>query len=586
MRNIFTPLLIICTLFLSNCANDITKKDADSTQTDGIQKGGILRVNEVENVKSLMPVAINEINSYHIASQVYEGLVKYDQSSLQIMPAIAKSWDTTEGQKKYTFHLRTNVKFHNDPCFEGGKGRFVNASDVLFCFQNLCSKNVNNSQYEVTFRDRVEGASAYFEASNSHKQNSISGINILNDSTVTINLINPDPNFLNILTMPGCYIYPKEAALMYGDKLRNTCVGTGPFFIESIKEGEFIVMKKNQDYWAFDDQGNRLPYLDGIKWAFIHDKKSEILEFRRGHLDMVYRIPVELFHEFMGDLDNAKKNKNDFQIFSSPALTTHYLGFDLQTNPFFSIKQIRQAFNLAIDRHKIADFTIQGEGTSADYGIVPYIKEFEKNGYDYKSLKGFTYNPDSAKQLMALAGYPDGKGLPEFNLEINSGGGDRNILIAEVIQKMLKENLGVNVNINTISWPEHIMNMQTGKSDFFRYAWVSDYPDPESFLNLFYGQNVPENYQDRSYINFSRFKSTKFDILFVASHLEPDIKKRYKLLSQAEQIVLNEAAVMPIFYDENYRLEQNTVHNLPENSLNYMDFSTTYLSSPKKMAKK
>jgi peptide/nickel transport system substrate-binding protein len=582
MKQTFTILLLFCAFTFSNCGGDNHKNTSTDNLSEGITIGGILRINEVENIKSLLPIAINEINSYHIASQVYEGLVKYDQATLQILPALAKNWEISENQKKYTFHLRTNAKFQDDPCFASGKGRAVNAGDVLFCFQNLCTRNVNNTQYEVTFKDRVEGANDFFERFKTSKTKTLSGIVIEDDSTVAINLVNPDPNFLNILTMPGCYIYPKEAELKYGNDMRTKCVGTGPFFIETMKEGEFIVMKKNPNYWGRDKQGTQLPYLDGIKWSFIHDKKSEILEFKRGNLDMVYRIPVELFHEFMGDLETAKQNKNDFQILSSPALSTHYLGFDLQTNPFFSIKEIRQAFNLAIDRHKIADFTIQGEGSSADYGIVPYTTEFEKNGYDYKSIKGFSYNPDSAKHLMSIAGYPDGKGLPEFNLEINSGGGDRNILVAEVIQKMLKENIGVNININTVQWPEHINNMQSGKSDFFRYAWVSDYPDPESFLNLFYGQNVPENYQDKSYINFSRFKSAKFDILFMAARLEPDKAKRYKLLSQAEQVVLNEAAIMPIFYDENYRLEQNNVRNLPENLLNYMDFSNTYLITSKK----
>jgi oligopeptide transport system substrate-binding protein len=167
-------------------------------------------------------------------------------------------------------------------------------------------------------------------------------------------------------------------------------------------------------------------------------------------------------------------------------------------------------------------------------------------------------------------------------LEINSGGGDRNILVAVVIQKMLKDNLGVNINMNVVTWPEHIENVQTGKNDFFRYAWISDYPDPESFLTLFYGKHVPENYLDKSYINFSRFKNRQFDSLFVAARSEPDKTKRYQLFSKAEQVILDEAAFIPLFYDENFRLEQKNVRNLPENLLNYMDMSSTYLVPKKK----
>jgi oligopeptide transport system substrate-binding protein len=183
---------------------------------------------------------------------------------------------------------------------------------------------------------------------------------------------------------------------------------------------------------------------------------------------------------------------------------------------------------------------------------------------------------------LSIAGYPEGKGLPEFNLEINSGGGDRNILVALVIQKMLKENLGINVNMNVVTWPEHIENIQSGKSDFFRYAWISDYPDPESFLTLFYGKHVPQNYQEKSYINFARFKNKTFDSLFVAARSEPDKIKRYKLFTKAEQIVLDEGACMPLFYDENFRLEQKNVRNLPENPMSYMDMSSAYIIPKKK----
>lgn len=586
MKTSVTTIAISFAFLLSNCGDNKNNNNNLSESQGGIYKGGVLRVNEVEHIKSLMPLTINEVNSFHVSTQVYEGLVKYNQADLAVMPALAKSWQVSSDGREYTFSLRKHVKFHDDDCFAGKKGRLFNAADVKYCFEKLCTKSVSNSQFAVTFKDRVAGANEHFAAATPGKSKDISGLTVVNDSTVKISLVNPDANFLNVLAMPGCYIYPKEAVDKYGDDMRMKCVGTGPFFIETIKEGEVIVMKKNQDYWGLDEFGNKLPYLDGLKWSFISDKKAEVMEFKRGNLDMVYRIPVEMFHEFMGDLANAKKRDNEFDIFSSTALSTHYFGFNAEANPAFAKKEVRLAFNYAIDRHKIADFTIQGEGISADHGIVPYTKNFENGGYNYKALKGYRYNPDTAKKLMELAGYPNGRGFPEITLEINSGGGDRNILVAQVIQKMLKDNLGVNVNINTVPWPEHIENMQTGKSDFFRYAWISDYSDPESFLTLFYGEHTSGNTKERSYINFCRFKNKKFDSLFVAARIEPDKSKRYKLLSQAEQIVLDEAPFMPIFYDENFRLEQKNVRNMPENPLNYMDMATAYLIPQDKVIKK
>jgi oligopeptide transport system substrate-binding protein len=586
MKKLVVFSVAAVTLLLSSCGGDNKGDKGGKTEGQGgIFTGGILRLNEVENLKSLVPVAINDIGSYHIAYQVYEGLVKYNQEDLTIQPALATRWDYSADLKEITFHLRQGVKFHDDPCFSDGKGRVVTAQDVKYCFDRLCSQSSDNNQFDVTFKDRVIGANEAFEGSKGGAIKNVSGVVITNDSTIVLKMTGPSSGFLNILAMPGCFIYPKEAVDKYGSDMRTKAVGTGPFFIETLKEGEVIIMKKNQNYWAVDQFGNQLPYLDGVKWSFIREKKSEILKFKSGDLDMIYRIPVEMFSEIMGDLESAKKNKNEFQIISSPALNTNFIGFNIQANPAFAKKEVRQAFNFAIDRNKIAVFTIQGEGSPAEYGMVPYTEAFEKEGYNYKNIKGYTFDPAKAKELMKAAGYPDGKGFPEITLEINSGGGDRNILVAEVIQSMLKDNLGVKVKINTVPLAEHIENAQSGKTDFFRYGWIADYPDPETFLTLFYGKHLPANPQDKSYINIFRYSNPKFDELFAASQLEPDQTKRFALLSEAEAIVVEDAPFMPIFYDENFRLEQKGVRNLPENAINFIDLTTTYVIPADKLKK-
>lgn len=575
MRKITAFSFISFVLLLCACRDN--NRHASKNIPDvkgGVYRGGIMRVNEVNTVKSLLPVAIREMSEYHVASQVYEGLVKYNPADLTIIPALAKSWDISPDFKEYTFHLRSNVKFHDNPCFKDSIGRYVTSKDIKYCFENLCSMNVNNRQYTITFKDRVEGANDFFAQSGLGKVRTFTGITVIDDSTLKIKLIQGDANFLNILAMPGCYIYPREAESVYGSEMKRQCVGTGPFFIETLQEDKEIVMKRNPNYWGTDKHGNRLPYLDGIKWTFIPDKKAEVMEFRRGNYDMIYGIPVDMFHEVFKEKDSDKKKLN-FDIYASPALSTCYYGFNLQANPFFAVKEIRQAFNLAVDRQKLVDYIIKGDGNVASYGIVPYTELFERSGYNYEELRGYTYRPDSARKLMALAGYAHGKGLPDFNLEVN--GGDRTIIVALAIQKMLKENLGVNVNMNVTDFSEHINKIQRGKSDFFCYAVSADYPDPESFLTLFYGKHVPQNYQDKSPINSGRFKNNRFDSLFCAAQAATDKALRYKLFSEAEQIVLDEFACMPLFYEENFMLEQKNVRNLPENPMNYIDMSTTYL---------
>lgn len=585
MRKIFIPLVAsVLTLSLASCSDDKKDNHDGAEGKGGVYMGGVMRLNEVEAFKSLNPIAVNEIVGFHIGGQLFEGLVKFDQNDLSIKPAIARSWEANADQTEWTFHIRQGVKFHDDACFPDGKGRVLTANDFKLCFDKLCTADPNNSQFDVTFKDRVIGANESFEASKAGKNTPVSGIKVVNDTTLVITLKSPFAGFLNIVAMPGCWVYPKEALDKYALDLRIHPVGTGPFYLETVKEGEVLIMKKNQDYYGVDKDGNKLPYLDGLKYTFIREKKAEILEFKSGNLDMVYRLPVEIVPEILGDLEHAKDRKTEFQILNSTAFNTNYLGFNTASD-VFNKKEVRLAFNFAIDRHKIADFTLQGEGNSGDYGIVPYVEAFEKDGYDFKGLKGYTLDVAKAKEYLKKAGYPDGKGFPKLTLQINSGGGN-NILIAEVVQKMLKENLNVDVDINTVPFAEHIEQVQSGKVDFFRFAWIADYPDPETFLTIFYGKHVPATATEKSFINYTRFKSARFDSLFSASFTEPDKAKRYAMLAKAEQVLLDEAPFMPIFYDENFRLEQLNVRNFPENAMNYMDLSVVYLIPKDKMPKK
>jgi len=585
MKKIFIPIVAgLCCIGLASCSGENKENHKGTEGKGGIYMGGVMRMNEVEAFKSLNPLAVNEVVGFHIGGQLFEGLVKFNQNDLSIMPAIARSWESNTNQTEWTFHIRQGVVFHDDACFKGGKGRVLTAIDIKSCFDKLCTADAANAQFDVTFKDRVIGSNESFEASKTGKKIGVSGVKVSNDSTIVISLKDPFAGFLNILAMPGCWIYPNEAVTKYGLEMRIHPVGTGPFYLETVKEGEVLIMKKNLNYYGYDKDGNKLPYLDGLKYTFIREKKAEILEFKSGNLDMVYRLPVEIFPEIMGSLEHAKERKTDFQILNSTAFNTNYLGFNT-TSAAFNKKGVRLAFNYAIDRHKIADFTLQGEGNSGDYGIVPYVEAFEKDGYNFKGLRGYKFDVVKAKEYLKQAGYPDGKGFPKVTLQINSGGGN-NILIAEVIQKMLKENLNVDVEINTVPFAEHIEQVTSGKADFFRFAWVADYPDPETFLTIFYGKHAPAGAQEKSFVNYTRFKNARFDSLFAASFVEADKAKRYAILSQAEQVLLDEAPFMPIFYDENFRLEQLNVRNFPENAMNYMDLSVVYLIPNDKMPKK
>jgi len=270
MKKLFLFLLTL--LILTSCSSE--KKEERSVEINGgVYYGGVFKVNETDNFKSLFPLSVGDVCSYHIANQCYEGLVKFDQATLDVIPAISDRWSSNENHTIWTFHIRENVVFHNDSCFDNEKSRIVTAQDIKYCFDKLCQADPLNSFFEITFKDRVVGANEAFEKSKkTGKAADVVGVKVVNDTTITVELIHPNVEFTNILATAGCFIYPKEALDKYGEKLRTHCVGTGPYYTKTVKEGQIVVLQKNTQYWKKDQFGNQLPYLDAIKVSFINEK--------------------------------------------------------------------------------------------------------------------------------------------------------------------------------------------------------------------------------------------------------------------------------------------------------------------------
>ena len=180
-----------------------------------------------------------------------------------------------------------------------------------------------------------------------------------------------------------------------------------------------------------------------------------------------------------------------------------------------------------------------------------------------------------AKEHFAKAGYPDGKGFPEITLQLNSGG-SRNIKVAEAVQSMLMQSLNISVKMEVMPFAQHLEAVETGKTMFWRSAWLADYPDPENFLNLLYGPIVPENINEKSYINSVRYQSDEYDAMFEKALSTVDKTERFKYYRMADQIALNDAPYMPICYDEFTRLLQREVRNFPANAMEYRDFTEVF----------
>jgi peptide/nickel transport system substrate-binding protein len=463
--------------------------------------------------------------------------------------------------------------FHDDPCFPEGKGREVTAADFLYSFTKLCTVDAENQMFWL-FDKKVKGARDYYQSTIDGEPlvDGVSGIKVIDKYTIQIELEKPFAGFLNIIGHSGCWVVPEEAIEAYGNDMRIKCVGTGPFTIKTVKEGEAVILAKNENYWKFDEFGNQLPYLDAIKFSFLKEKKAELLEFRKGNLDMIFQLPLEMIDEVVGELEDAKQGGNKpFQMQVNSAFSVQYYGFQNKSELFSNI-DVRKAFNYAIDREKLVTYTLQGDGTPALYGIVPPGLK----GYEYDSLKGYSYNLEMAKEYFAKAGYPDGKGFPEITLQLNSGG-SRNIQVAEAVQSMLMESLNISVKMEVMPFAQHLEAIETGKTMFWRSAWLADYPDPENFLNLLYGPNVPENINEKSYINSVRYQNNEYDAMFEKALSTVDKTERFTYYRMADQIALNDAPYMPICYDEFTRLLQREVRNFPANAMEYRDFTEVFL---------
>ncbi len=541
---------------------EITKLD------NGKNKGGVLRLNETGNFTSLFPLHLNNSEAIRIAGQMYQGLVKLNEKTLKAEPCLAKKWTISEDGKTYTFILNNNIKFHDNEVFKKGKGRTLNAYDIAFAYKNICTKLYNNKMFWL-FENNLKGAKAFYkktEGKSDIKHLEMEGIKVINDTTLVLELINGNSSFLNVLAHPGCWVYPKELLRLPPNSRRLACIGTGPFKIKSFDLNSFCELVPNEHYWKSDAEGNQLPYLSSVKIFFLDDKKRELNMFKQGKLDLVYNLPLKLLKKAFFELEDAIEGQNipsEVQVFNSTV--TQFYGFN-HNDPIFKNKFVRLAFNNAIDRSEISKYVLLGDAKPASYGIIPPIF----SDYPYESVEGYNFDPELAKNYLELAGYKNGVGFPEVTLNISSEGKSSG-LIAGNIAKMLNEVLGIKVNLK--STPEITLNQEVNskKLSVWQANWNVKYPDPLNYLKELYSASPTDT------TNPYGFNNSQFNLLIEQALKKLNTEQRNMLLTQAEQIAINEGALMPIYYDEITRLMSKRVSDFPEGALEYYDLSEVYL---------
>lgn len=556
-------------VFYTSCS-DSNKRTETKVAKGNKVYGGTLRLNETEKLQTLFPASITDVISSHVANQIYEGLVKFNPKDLTIMPCLAEKWEVNPAGTTYIFHLRKGVLFHDNACFPEGKGREVKAADVIYSFKLLCTDSKENVSFPASFKDRVVGANKFFAESKSNPNADIEGIKAVDDYTVSITLLAPSASFPYTLAMPTCVIVAKEAVEKYGSEMK---VGTGPFVFVENESSENILLKRNDNYYGTDSLGNQLPFLDSIIISFLPTKKLELENFQNGTLSMVIGLPSESIKDMVenqiGDFQNRPPK---YVLERSPEMITQYYEFNLSKEPFNNVK-VRQAFSYAIDRNKIVEEVLKGEA----YGpAVNGISPPSFKGYDITKITGYDFNAEKAKKLLAEAGYPNGKGFPKIKIELNSGGSKHTNVVLE-IQKQLMDVLNVNVDFEVVPLSQKLEDAKFARAEITRAAWVADFPSPESFLSIIYGASVPATLDQPSYPNYTRYKNPEFDKLYEAGKSSKTEEESYANFMKAEQIAMNDAPLLVLWYDENYRLIKSSVHNFFSNPMRYKDYSQVYL---------
>ena len=499
-------------------------------------------------------------------------MVKYNPQTLEIEPALAKEWTVSEDGLTYKFTLRDDVYFHDNPCFPDGKGRKMEPSDVVYSFQNIYTKEPTNKAYS-NFINTIVGGDEYYNGT----ANEISGIST-DGNKVSITLVEASSVFLQKLATVFASITPKES-FESGD---YTPVGTGPFVYDKSSNSELIKLSRNPNFYLKDEEGNQLPYLDSVKFKYYENSEDQMDLFWEGDLTYIPNVPITSISEVLEErIEDFESDPPKYVLVSEPQLSTTYLEFNMNT-PVLKNKKVRQALNMAINRKKLVEKIMKNQAYEiGKFGITPPLAKIFGD-YDFEGIEdvSYVYNPEKAKQLLAEAGYPKGKGFPTLSFQFRLG--NDHYLIASEIQNQLRSVLNINIEIEGVEFNQLIENQAMGSADIFRSTWFGDYPNPETFLVNAYGGIVPADLNEPSYMNSSRYINPAFDEAFDRGRKTASKEESLMAFADAEKVLMEDAPFIILWYGEDLMLLQSKVRDLQTNGMRFLDLRAVYFKDREK----
>ncbi|WP_010522329.1 ABC transporter substrate-binding protein [Aquimarina agarivorans] len=523
------PILLI-TLLCISCANTTT----------GNRDHLVFRYNESANITTLDPAFARNKENIWGTNQLYNSLVQLDDD-LKIIPDIAKHWEISEDLKTYTFTLRNDVYFHKHVQFNTQDStRTVVADDFTFSFDRLKDPKVASPGNWVL--DKVESYQA------------------INDTVFQIKLTQAFPAYLGLLSMRYCSVIPKEIVTHYGNEFRRNPIGTGPFQFKAWEENTKLVFRRNPLYFEKDKNGQQLPYLEAVAITFLPDKQSEFLQFIQGNLDLMNDIDSSFKDDLLTQTGKLQpRYTNKIILEKSPFLNSVYIGFYLGESdmPVNNIN-LRKAINYSFDRKAMITYLRNGIGTPALGGFIPMGIE------GYSGKKGFDFNQKLAKKHLKKYIEETKDTQPSIRIATVSD----YVSLCEFIQRELQK-IGIEVMVDVMPAPTLRKQKHAGKLELFRASWIADYPDAENFMLPYYSQNFTPNGP-----NYTHFKNKTFDKLYEKSFMIPDLEIRKVLYQQMDSIIIAEAPIIPLYYDEFVRFTQKNVSGIPKNPQNFLFLKT------------
>ncbi len=537
-------------LQISSCSEKEKKEDAAL----------VFRYNESEQINSLDPAFANSRANCWVVNQLYSGLVKLNEKLL-VVPSIAKSWDISADGLVYTFVLRNDVYFHDNVLFLNSKGRKVRASDFVNSFKRILSK-------------RTASPGAWiFDCIDLSEKSNYNGFWDVNDTTLKIYLKQPFPPFLKILTMQYAAVVPIEIVDYYDAAFGNHPIGTGPFQLKSWDVEKQLVLTRNPNYFE-TERGELLPHLDGVSISFIKDKQTEFLDFMKGDLDFISGLEAQYLRDIVntdGSLSEKCASKINFN--TCPAINMQYLGFkfgsnaqESASNPFNN-KLLRKAINYGIDKRKLLVHLRNNIGTPGNNGLLPSgLTET-----DTSRRVGNAYNPEMAVDLMERAGYSEKNPCPTLTLHSTREYSDW----CEAIKNDMMK-IGINLQLNYVGTDIYPEMLRHSAFSFYVNNCVADYPDAENYMKLFYSKNTSPKGE-----NIAHYSNPNFDLKYEQAKDELNPEKRKKRLMEMDQILIEDAALVPLYEEATVYFFQNTISGLSTNPMNLLNLQTVKKAAAK-----